>query len=289
VGGESNIIISADNLEGNRINDPGLVEVVDADIGDILLHHKATGASWVRIRVDQGDWSQWLAYQADMPWRFDSNPSGRTVTAQYWADGSGAYFAEAQIPGGDWQRTVVFVYGETQAGQDMFVRGGIDHGYARDHLGRDCTVGNKQCAVPIRHLNLRNATTSPWKTGDRYLDWYGNEPEQTTAALGTPMDWTTNQWPSDWGPKATVAIDGYGETPLNSWGNHYWMLDVEMDCSQTVNGWFELKSYISNGPGWENDITQETAPYASGNHFARCGQINVFKRNDKTFQTLPFP
>ncbi|MEC9126493.1 MAG: alpha amylase C-terminal domain-containing protein, partial [Pseudomonadota bacterium] len=32
--------------------------------------------------------------------------------------------------GADWQRTVIFIEAETQSGQDMFVRGGIDHGYA---------------------------------------------------------------------------------------------------------------------------------------------------------------
>jgi len=52
-----------------------------------------------------------------------------------------------------------------------------------------------------------------------------------------------------------------------------------MDCSKTVDGWFEFKSYISNGPGWEGDIDQANAPYASVNHFARCGSLNVYRRN----------
>ncbi len=289
VGGQDNVIIRADALKGNTLTDDGLVEVVDADTGAAVLHHKATGASWVRIRIDQGNWSDWVAYQADMPWNLGADPSGRTVTAQYWADGSAAYFVKARIPGGDWKRTVVFIHGRTEVGQDMFIRGGIDHTYAREHLSRSCTAENKRCAVPIRHLNLRNAGTSPWKVGDRLLDWYGNESEQPVAAPGTPMDWTTNQWPSDWGPKATVAANGFGETLLNTWGNHYWMLDVEMDCAQTVGGWFEIKSYIANGSGWEDDVLQDNAPYESGNHFARCGHINVFRRGDKAFQVLPFP
>lgn len=178
----------------------------------------------------------------------------------------------------DWQRTLVFMYGETQPGQDMFVRGGIDHGYAQSVLGIDCTASNLLCAIPIRHMNLLNTTTAPWKHGDDHLDWYSAEPGQSTLSQGSPLDWTTNLWPAGWGALRKVDVDGYGETPLNTWGEHYWMLDVEMDCSRTVNGWFELKSFISNGPGWEPDVQQSGAPYASGNHFAQCGKLNTFRR-----------
>ncbi len=192
--------------------------------------------------------------------------------------------AKADPSAGDWRRTLVFIRGETQPGQDLFVRGGIDHGHAGSALGRDCTPENLACAIPIRHRNLLNETTRTWKQGDRYLDWYGAEPGQQLSssgapAEGTPLDWTTNAWPADWGARRTVAEDGYGEEPLNTWGDHYWMLDVDMDCSQTADGWFEVKSYIANGPGWESDITQPDAPWQSGNHFARCGWLNVFARD----------
>jgi alpha-amylase len=60
------------------------------------------------------------------------------------------------------------------------------------------------------------------------------------------------------------------------------MLDVEMDCSKAVNGWFELKSFISNGPGWEGDVAQSGTPYSSGNHFAQCGKMNVFQRGSSS-------
>ncbi|MBU2112504.1 MAG: alpha-amylase, partial [Gammaproteobacteria bacterium] len=168
----------------------------------------------------------------------------------------------------------------TAAGQDMFIRGGIDHNYAAANLGLSCTASNYQCALPIRHNNLRNPTTAPWKQNEQYLDWYGSESGQSSAASGTAADWTTNMWPASWGTKRTVALDGYGEEPLNQYGEHYWMLDVEMDCSRSANGWFELKTFISNGPGWEADISQPGAPYASGNHFAQCGKLNVFRRGE---------
>ncbi|MEJ2042028.1 MAG: family 14 glycosylhydrolase [Reinekea sp.] len=177
-------------------------------------------------------------------------------------------------PNEDWQRTVVFLYGQTSYGQDMFVRGGIDHNYANSNLGKNCQTYNVECAIPIRHRNLLNSTTSRWKTGDNYLDWYGAESDQDSYSVGTPLDWTTNNSNYD----HQVSVDGYGYSPLNTFGEHYWMLDVDMDCSKTVNSWFELKSYISNGPGWEGDVSQPGAPYYSNNHFAQCGKLNVFVR-----------
>ncbi len=76
---------------------------------------------------------------------------------------------------------------------------------------------------------------------------------------------------------APGPVGGYVVEPLNSFGPHYWMMD--MDYSKTVDGRFEFKSHISNGPGWEGDIIQANAPYASANHFAKCGYLNANRRN----------
>ncbi|QTH72163.1 alpha-amylase [Pseudoalteromonas xiamenensis] len=176
----------------------------------------------------------------------------------------------------NWKRTVVFIKAQTQSGQDMFVRGGIDYAYAASQ-GKNCNSNALLCALPIRHNNLLNTTTQNWKQGDNYLDWQGLEATQGAGAEGSALDWTTNIWPSAWGTKRTVSVDGYGETPLNQWGDHYWMLDVDMDCANTVNGWFEVKAFVKNGQGWEGDIQQAGAPYQSKNHFAQCGRVNVFE------------
>ena len=202
----------------------------------------------------------------------------------------------------DWQRTVVFIYGPTVEGQDMFFRGGIDHDYAESILGLNCDTGSGptyECAIPIRHNNMLNETTIPWKEGDEYLDWYDQpEPSQIGTshgiqAQGTAVDWSTNN--PDHG--ATVATDGYGYDVLNDaydLGDQYWMMDVDMDCSRAVcvNGeaWFELKSYISNVPnGWEQSVTQAGAPYGSSNHFAQCGKINIFQRHSSEATFADFP
>jgi alpha-amylase len=186
------------------------------------------------------------------------------------------------------QRTVIFIEAQTSSGQDMFVRGGLDHGYASSALGLNCTASNYECAIPIRHNNLRNETTAPWKQNDSFLDWYGLENGQNSNAEGSALDWTTDVWPAQWGPLRQVSVDGYGQEPLNVWGQHQWMLDVEMDCSKTVNGWFELKAFVKNGQGWESDVSQANTPYSSGNHFAQCGKLNrfVFGQNDAVILDL---
>ncbi|GAA6172461.1 hypothetical protein NBRC116592_21310 [Colwellia sp. KU-HH00111] len=191
-------------------------------------------------------------------------------------------------PEGDWQRTVIFIQAQTQSGQDMFIRGGIDHNYANNTLGKNCQTTNFDCAMPIKHNNLRNSTTSPWKVNENYLDWYGSEVGQSNQAQGTPLDWTTNVWPSSWGAIRTTTTDGYGEDPFNSWGQHHWMLDVDMDCSKAVNGAFEIKAFIKNGQGWEGDIIQANTPYTSNNHFAQCGKINKFDFNSNNVEIRNF-
>ena len=170
----------------------------------------------------------------------------------------------------------------------MFIRGGIDHNYANNNLGRNCQTSNFDCAMPISHNNLLSGTTTPWKTNENFLDWYGSEAGQSNAAEGTPLDWTTNAWPSTWGTKRTVANDGYGEEPLNIWGQHYWMLDIDMDCSKAVNNTFEVKAYVKNGQGWEGDINQASTPYSTSNHFAECGKINKFEFNSNTVEIRDF-
>ena len=45
-----------------------------------------------------------------------------------------------------------------------------------------------------------------------------------------------------------------------SFGENFWKVEMLMDCSKTYNaeeglGWFELKTYVSNG-GWEGEIIQ---------------------------------
>jgi alpha-amylase len=66
------------------------------------------------------------------------------------------------------------------------------------------------------------------------------------------------------------------------------MLDVDMDCSRTVSGLFEIKAFVKNGQGWEGDIAQANSPYPSKNHFAQCGKINQFNFNSNSLVIRAF-
>jgi|GEM_PF-5735540 len=177
---------------------------------------------------------------------------------------------------GDWQRTVIMVRAATRPGETVFFRGGLDYGYATRQLGRDCEQRPDQCAIPIRHLNRRNPDTAALATGDAHLDWQGAEPGQPSNAAGSPASWTIDRWPHAWGPAARYGRDGFGETSLNRFGRNYWLLDVQMRCDETADGWFEVRAFVAGGRGWEPEIAQPGAPYRSDNHFGRCGRVNVF-------------
>lgn len=230
---------------------------------------------------------------------------------------------EEDVSESQWKRTVIFIYGQTYVGQDMFIRGGIDSDWSNANRQTQCgQVGgqhNEACSINIRHLNQIHVTSEQWRIGDEFLDWgrltpenNGREPGQNVPnpdgdfAFGTPAMWTTNDtnkdvivYESDRNnsdvPNAPAVGVGFSE--LNQFGDHYWMLDVEMDCSQTVDGWFELKSFISNGPGWEPNVNQTEfsgvapPPFAGSsiNHIARCGKVNVFRRGDSSYQMLDLP
>ena len=117
-------------------------------------------------------------------------------------DGSRRYLEAArQAETGPIRRTIVFMYGRTVPGQDMYLRGGIDHAYSQNVLHKPCadTAGyDNPCAIPQRH-RLRWDRTD--YMNDFFLDWYGAERGQGPAAAGSPMIWTTND-PAN--PKASL-------------------------------------------------------------------------------------
>ncbi|KAK8732749.1 hypothetical protein OTU49_006906 [Cherax quadricarinatus] len=180
-------------------------------------------------------------------------------------------------------RTVVFIYKQTNEGQDLFIRGGID-GSQRPGCTQDAETD--PCAIDITTNSLGTSSHydkyNSWREGDTRLDWMGAQSGQGTyggeEASGTPLVWTSSN-PSN---------PGYQE--LNTYGDHYWMVDMDMDCSQTEDGWFEVKAYLSNdSQGWEADINQSggcsgsaggRSPYTTNNHLGRCGYINVFSFGD---------
>ena len=54
--------------------------------------------------------------------------------------------------------------------------------------------------------------------------------------MGTPLAWTSDSPENDF------------YNPLNpGLGDHTWLLDVDMDCSQTMDGWFEFNTIYTYG------------------------------------------
>ena len=181
-------------------------------------------------------------------------------------------------PTRDIRRTVVFIYGQTIPGQDMFVRGGTKGGGP----------------IRIRHRNWLNPHTNTYRFGDANLDFEGVELGQTAPpgrfGGGSPVDWTTSLAQGTGQPYVSMA--GFGIADENTFGSNYWMLDVDMDCEQAFDDghggkWFELKALIAPRPGPEEDVAQTSnpaPPYSSPNHMGLCGMINVFVAN---FPNLP--
>jgi hypothetical protein len=187
----------------------------------------------------------------------------------------------SSAPTRDVRRTVAFIYAQTQAGQDMFVRGGAKDG----------------TPIRIRHRNWLNDHTNHYRWGDAYLDWGGGEIGQATPSPdiggGSPVDWSTSLAEGEGQPFVSTA--GYGIADENTFGMHYWMMDVDMDCEQASadaqgRRWFELKAFMVTQmmtapapmPGWEGDVAQTSSPappYASRNHMGICGMVNVFVAN----------
>ncbi|KAK6185043.1 hypothetical protein SNE40_007365 [Patella caerulea] len=179
----------------------------------------------------------------------------------------------------NFQRTVIFINANTDLGENAFIRGGRNY---------HCTgkTGTDPCSIPIRHKNVSSSAATKWSVGDNYLDWQGAEINQASfnglAAEGTPLVWTTSKHVPG---NLTVRDNGFGFSALNTFGSGFWMLDVEMDCSETDSGWFQFKTYITPTSGWEPDIDQTQAcggevggrrPFLTNNHQARCGKLNLF-------------
>jgi hypothetical protein len=181
-------------------------------------------------------------------------------------------------PARDIRRTVIFIRAEAHPGQDVFVRGG----------------GRNGVPIRIRHRVWANPATNMYRWGDAYLDWADSEIGQMHPAGGlgggSPAEWTTSLALGQNQP--FVWNRGFGIADENTFGMHYWMLDVDMDCEQAFadaqgRRWFELKAFMLTSymtavgptPGWEGDIAQVSSPmppYTSKNHMGQCGMINVF-------------
>ena len=171
----------------------------------------------------------------------------------------------------------MFLEKQTVSGQDVFLRGGLSPDQGVSHT--------------VRKLEERWWAYNDWAEGDTMLDWNGGEPGQGKHdgrdALGTPTGWTSN-WEGN-----------QFHHPFNVWGDHYWIADLDMDCSATKDGWFEVEGLFSGGGegGEGQEIQQEgcggaaggEVPFQTNHHAGRCGFLNVFHYDNKECQIENIP
>ena len=180
------------------------------------------------------------------------------------------------IPG-EKKRTVIFLEKQTVSGQDVFIRGGLSPNQGVGHT--------------VRKLDSKWWAYNDWAEGDTMLDWNGAEGGQGKHdgrdALGTPTGWTSN-WEGN-----------QFHHPFNVWGDHYWIADLDMDCSDTKDGWFEVQGLFSGGGegGEGQDVHQEgctgavggQVPFQTNHHAGRCGFLNVFHYDNSQCQIENIP
>ncbi|CAL1526033.1 unnamed protein product [Lymnaea stagnalis] len=284
----NNIHWTSDGSDYNQWTTDGLNSVLWTTDGSDNSQWTTDGSNNIHWTTDGSNNNQWTTDESNInQWNTDGSNTNQLTT-----DGSSSHYhfttngvntevvsTLAPTPSGpNWQRTVILVEKQTSPGQDLFLRGGLES----SHTTGGCSSADYQsnpCAIPIRHRGLNMTDETPgrdsWAKGDNYLDWFGPETDQGTfkgaAAQGTPAQWTTND-PS----KKYFNL-------LNKYGDQYWLVDVDMDCDKSYDGFFEFKGVLSNG--WEvvsnanNDCTGDGAvpfPFHDTNHIGRCGYLNVY-------------
>jgi len=192
-------------------------------------------------------------------------------------------------PGPDGVRpTMVVIKQQTMPGSDVFIRGGA----------------TTEDSIDITHYDWPGGkngwdSVNDWNVNDTLLDWgpepepgqglhpYDpNNPDLLAPAMGSPAAWTTDD------PLKPAYYS------INTWGPHHWVFLVDMDCSQTQDGWFQFTAlYSIGGEAGESTISQGEctgevggkAPVTSKYHVARCGYLNLYAYNKDTCKIDEMP
>lgn len=182
---------------------------------------------------------------------------------------------ELKLPVPDFQRTAVVVCYQTVPDQDMFLTG-----------------GNAEME-PIA-IRLRDTEESRWP---EYPIWAencdrlsGGRGEDQTGqveglmALGVPMRWTSDE----------EGQENYQHELNSDLGRHCWLVDMDMDCSMTDDGWFQFAfrkldrrnpaavEIVDEVPVFEGQDRCEgdegefmPTTFRTAYHHGKCGAVNM--------------
>ena len=280
----------------SQTSEPGWTVNMDAIVEDSFGYFAANSTATCPDQVGNGwyvlDPNDGVSYIAD-PTTTVTCIGTTTVPS---TGGTGATGASTQTtttsggprppPSGIWTRTVILINALALPTVDLFINGGIDE-FNRPGCGSDPYLST--CSIDIRHLSIgpNQDEYDVWKQGDTVLDWFkgpqnGQGDYAGIEALGTPSGWTTNE----------VGNSLYYDQ--NTYGPDYWAIEFEMDCDQTIDGWFELHAVLNDGTE-ELLINQGTCTgsgaspgpsFVSSYHIARCGYRNVFEFNDLSLSCI---
>lgn len=240
------------------------LDAINEFVGDVELQASSCSVENVKLASILSNAGTWI-----WPGDFDYKNLDKELTKLL-----NCIFDKAdQCTADPYRRTVIIIKKETVPGQDLFILGGKADGGSID----------------IKMIPMGNQWEkyNAWSNGDTKLDWNGAQTEQgkfnNWNAMGTPAAWTTDEKNSDF---------YYGLT--DGLGSHQWVMNCEMDCSQTDNGFFEFSViYSHGGEGGEPEINQEDKcfsaeddPPKSKHHVAKCGQVNMFEYGTGSCKTI---
>ena len=102
------------------------------------------------------------------------------------------------------------------------------------------TDGKTPISIEINPMPEQWESYDAWMIGDDLLNWDGAQRDQGLfegyEALGTAGGWTTSDKTNPFYYELNPGL-----------GDHFWIFDLDIDCSQTVDGWFEVQTYYSIG------------------------------------------
>nr|KAG5706333.1 hypothetical protein BaRGS_026115 [Batillaria attramentaria] len=194
---------------------------------------------------------------ADVPINSDGSCGGGWVCEHRWPSiGNMAAFRNA-VAGTDvrhyHQEGDVVGFARGNKGFFAMGKGGFDKTFQTGlPAGQYCDLIS-DCRVKVTVDGGGNAHVRPENNHDPVVAFIvGCTNDAASSACAIPI---RHRDPGNNQHFAKVKAWSKGDNYLDWFGDHYWLVDVDMDCSKTENSYFEVKAMVG---GWESDIPSNT-------------------------------